>query len=138
MKTAFLGLGSNIGEREANIDRALAALSLLPGTLVTRVSGYYETDPVGYTEQAKFINAAAEVRTELSPNALLGACLGVEAAMGRERPFKNSPRIIDIDLLLYEGAEMDAPELTLPHPRMHERDFVLIPLKELGAIKDEE
>lgn len=131
MNKAVLGIGTNIGDRTANIDKALEALSHLPQTSVRLVSGYYETRPVGFLEQPDFINAAAELETALSPNALLGACLGIEAVMGRERPFKNAPRIIDIDLLVYEGRRMDTAELMLPHPRMRERAFVLVPLRDL-------
>jgi 2-amino-4-hydroxy-6-hydroxymethyldihydropteridine diphosphokinase len=91
----------------------------------------YETDPVGYAEQPCFLNAALRLETELSPAALLGACLGIEAALGRKRNFANGPRAIDIDLLLYEGFCSTGAELTLPHPRMLERAFVLIPLADL-------
>ena len=128
---AYLGLGTNIGDRLQNLKSAVRALNYLPGTEVVKISPVYETEPWGYTLQDTFYNICAEVETELSPRALLGACLGIEAAMGRERPFKYSPRIIDIDLLLYEGECSDDLELRLPHPLMGDRAFVLVPLKDI-------
>ena len=103
----------------------------MPKTEIIKQSSVYETEPWGYTEQARFLNCAVLIETELSPNALLGACLGIEAAMGRVRKIKNGPRIIDIDLLLYEGFESRTKELTVPHPLIKERDFVLVPLHDL-------
>lgn len=131
MKTAFLGLGTNIGNRKENLDSAVEALTRLPKTTVAAVSSVYKTEPWGYTEQADFLNLCARIETELSPHALLGACLGIESAFGRERPFPNAPRILDIDVLLYEDAVLSGDELTLPHPRMNERGFVLVPLKDI-------
>lgn len=128
MKQAYIALGSNMGNRAENLNKAVWAVSLLPDTVVTAVSKIYETEPVGYKKQDNFYNAVIRVETKLSPRALLGACLGIEAAMGRLRSIKNGPRVMDLDLLLYEGEEMDEPELTLPHPRMEERSFVLSPL----------
>lgn len=131
MKKAYIGIGTNIGDRLNNIKCAVEALSHLPETQITKVSDIYETEPWGYTQQDNFLNACVEVETNLSPKTLLGACLGTEAAFGRERPFKNSPRILDMDLLLYEGVVMSENELTLPHPRIGERAFVLIPLRDV-------
>ncbi len=131
MNTAVIGLGSNMGERKKNLDDAVRALSLLPRTRVAKASKVYQTKPVGYDDQSDFYNAVLMVETELSPQALLGACLGVEAALGRIRLIKNGPRIIDIDLLLYENCHFDNYELTLPHPRMKERAFVMRPLLDL-------
>ncbi len=128
MAQAFLALGGNIGDRMEMMRRAVLALQNLPKTKVTAISHIYETPPWGYTKQAAFYNAVALVDTSLSAHALLGACLGIEAGMGRVRSFKNGPRVMDIDLLLYEGARIDTPELTVPHPRMEERAFVLVPL----------
>ena len=128
---AVIGLGTNQGERSGNLRLAVDALSLLPSTRVTDISPVYETEPVGYADQPDFLNAVCCVETELSPRALLGACLGIEAALGRIRTFKNGPRIIDLDLLLYEGVTMQSDELTLPHPRMGERAFVLCPLSDI-------
>lgn len=127
----LLGLGANLGNPRHALRQAVEAIGGLPQTEVCRVSAHYRTAPVGYLDQPPFYNLVAEIETALSPAAMLGACLGIEAAMGRERPFKNAPRVIDIDLLLCEGVTLDTPELTLPHPRMHERAFVLVPLAEL-------
>ena len=131
---AYIGLGTNMGDREKNIRDAVTALGLVPGVSVTKMSGIHETEPVGYTHQDNFFNACVEVDTTLTPNALLGVCLGIEAGMGRIRQFKNGPRIIDLDLLMYDDVEMNTKELILPHPRMFEREFVMIPL---GEIADE-
>ena len=128
---AILGIGTNIGEREKNISLAVNSLSRLPDTSVEKVSPMYETKPGGYTQQDNFINVCVMVETSLSPNALLGACLGIESAMGRLRPFKNSPRIIDIDILLYEDVELDTKELKIPHPFIRERPFVLVPMHDI-------
>ncbi len=128
---AVIGLGTNLGDRYYNIMKSIEALSLVPGIKLTRQASVYETEPWGYTEQAAFFNTVAEVETELSPEMLLGACLGVEAGMGREREITYGPRVIDLDLLVYEGYENNDKHITVPHPRMGERDFVLVPLKEL-------
>lgn len=128
---AVLGIGTNQGDREENIRGAIAALGTVPGVQVCRQASLYETEPVGYVDQPDFLNTVVEVETSLSPRALLGVCLGIEAGMGRVRSFRNGPRIIDIDLLLAEGVCMDEEELQLPHPRMLERAFVLVPLQEL-------
>ncbi len=127
----MLGLGGNIGDVHAHFDAAKEALAHLPQTTVLRESTRIVTAPVGYTDQPDFLNSVVEIETALSPHALLGACLGIEAAIGRVRTFRNAPRVIDIDVLLIEGYESDDPELTVPHPRMHERDFVKIPLAQL-------
>lgn len=128
---AVLGLGGNLGDRAENLRAALDALAHLPDTSVVAVSSLYETAPVGYADQPDFYNIVALVETALSPRALLGGCLGIEAALGRVRTFRNAPRVVDIDLLLFEGVASDDPELILPHPRMMERAFVLVPLAEL-------
>ncbi len=127
-KTAYIALGSNMGNGEENIKEALKALSLVPGIKVVASSPVYETKPWGYEAQHNFTNAAARLLVEISPETLLGVCLGVEAGMGRIRKFTNGPRIIDIDLIMYENETRNTKELILPHPRMNERDFVLIPL----------
>ncbi len=131
MRKALIGIGSNIGDRKAHIETAIEALNHIPSVKVLRMSSLYETSPWGYVNQDNFYNGVIEVETSLSPNGLLGVCLGIEAGVGRIREIKNGPRILDLDLLLYEGTESTTAELTLPHPRMFERDFVLIPLKEL-------
>jgi 2-amino-4-hydroxy-6-hydroxymethyldihydropteridine diphosphokinase len=131
MKRAVLGLGSNLGDSVETIRRACEALDLLPKTQVLQCSSLYRTKPVGLLDQPDFVNAAVLLKTGLSPRALLGACLGIEAAAGRRRSVKNGPRVLDIDLLLYEGEVSGDEELTLPHPRLHERAFVLVPLADL-------
>lgn len=130
-KCAILGLGSNLGDCPANLQTAVRALALLPGTKITAASRLYQTQPVGFTQQPLFYNACLVLETALSPRVLLGACLGIEAAMGRRRMIANGPRVLDLDLLLYEGASLCSPELTLPHPRMTQRAFVMVPLREL-------
>lgn len=131
MSVVYISMGTNIGDRIKNIKDALGAINHLPGTKVMRCSSVYETAPWGFLEQDNFYNICAAVSTDLGPNAFLGACLGIEAAFGRERPFKNSPRIIDIDVLLYDDLKINTSELTVPHPRMGERGFVLVPLKDI-------
>ncbi len=129
---AYLGIGTNIGDRMKNLQDSIDSLNLLPMTSVTDVSNIYETDPVGYDNQDDFLNIVVEVETELNPDNLLGACLGIEAGLGRIRTIKNGPRIIDIDLLLYENETSNTKTLVLPHPRMMERNFVLKPLLDLN------
>jgi 2-amino-4-hydroxy-6-hydroxymethyldihydropteridine diphosphokinase len=131
MRKALIGIGSNIGDRKQHIDTAIEALNHIPSVKVSRMSPIYETEPWGYVNQAKFFNAVIEVETNLTANTLLGVCLGIEAGIGRIRDIKNGPRVLDLDLLLFEGQECTSAELTLPHPRMFERDFVLIPLRDL-------
>lgn len=131
MSIVYIGIGTNIGDRIGNIDDALSAIAHLPTTNIVAVSDLYETSPWGYTEQDNFYNICIQINTELSPNAILGACLGIEAALGRERTFRYAPRIIDIDVLLYEGVHMNTEELTVPHPRIQDRGFVLVPLKDI-------
>ena len=131
MRRAVIALGSNLGCREDNLEQALSALGALPETAVTAVSSLYETDPVGYADQPCFLNMATVLETSLSARALLGACLGIEAALGRVRTFPNAPRTIDLDLLVVQGEDSSDPELTLPHPRMGQRGFVLAPLRDL-------
>lgn len=128
---AYIGVGTNLGCREDNITAARESLELVPGTHVLRTAGIIETEPVGYSEQGMFLNTVFEIETTLSPHALLGACLGIEAAMGRVRTVKNGPRVIDLDVLLCEGFTSDCAELRVPHPEMLKRSFVMIPLKEL-------
>ena len=128
---AVIGIGTNIGNRAENIRNAVEALNLLPDVKVLRCASIYETDPWGYTEQQSFYNTVVEVETSKSPEILLGACLGIEAGMGRVREFKNGPRVIDLDLLVFEKYENNSSHITVPHSLIGERDFVLIPLKEL-------
>ena len=128
---AYLGIGTNIGDRLQNLIDAVESLNLLPLTKVVEVSNVYETEPVGFADQSDFLNIAVCVSTELTAHNLLGAALGIEAGMGRVRTIKNGPRIIDIDLLMYGNEEYDTKTLILPHPRMLERNFVLKPLLDL-------
>lgn len=131
MSRVVLGLGTNIGERLQNLQFAVDALRLVPDVRVTAVSPIYETAPVGFLDQPDFLNAVVLLETELSAMTVLGLCLGIEAAAGRVRRFRNGPRVLDMDVLLYEGVHSDTAELTLPHPRMGERGFVLVPLLDL-------
>lgn len=133
---AVIGIGTNLGDRYQNIEDAVKALSLIPGVKVLRESSVYETEPWGFTEQPGFYNNVIEVESEKSPEALLGICLGIEAGMGRVREFTYGPRIIDLDLLFYENEKRNTAELVLPHPLIGERDFVLVPLKELFNTMD--
>ncbi len=129
---AFLGLGSNVGDRTANILEAVRRLDAVPGVRVVKVSSLRETKPVGGPPQDDYINAACEVRTTLAARGLLEAALSIERAMGRVRGERWGPRIIDIDVLLCDDFMLDAPDLVVPHPRMHERRFVLEPLAEIA------
>jgi 2-amino-4-hydroxy-6-hydroxymethyldihydropteridine diphosphokinase len=130
MSTAYIALGSNVGDRLDFLRKAKEALSRRVNILAT--SPVYETEPIGTVEKYKFLNAVLGVRTELSPQALLSLCLAVERENGRLRERKNAPRTLDLDLLLYDDLCIDMPDLTLPHPRMHERAFVLAPLADIA------
>jgi 2-amino-4-hydroxy-6-hydroxymethyldihydropteridine diphosphokinase len=130
--TAYIGLGSNLGDREATLRGALARLNASHGIRVLAVSRFRETEPVGFADQPKFVNAAAAVDTELEPRPLLESLLAIERAMGRTREgTRFGPRTIDLDLLLYEDRIVDEPGLRIPHSRLHERAFVLEPLADL-------
>ena len=129
---AFIGLGSNLQDPEAQVNHALLALGKLPKTKLVKASSLYKTSPVGYIDQQDFINAVAEISTALSPLELLDAILNIETEAGRERPFANAPRVLDCDLLLYDDIKVATEKLTLPHPRMFERGFVLLPLAEIS------
>ncbi|AJY77647.1 2-amino-4-hydroxy-6-hydroxymethyldihydropteridine pyrophosphokinase [Paenibacillus beijingensis] len=128
-----MALGSNLGDRSGMLAEALRRLDASEGVEVTGVSAVYETDPVGYTEQPAFLNMAAALRTTLPPLDLLRLLLAVEQQLGRVRDVRWGPRVIDLDLLLYGAVKMDEEELTLPHPRMMERAFVLVPLADVLA-----
>lgn len=129
-KTAYLSLGSNIGDRAANLAQAIEKLRSL-GDVVS-VSSLYETEPVELTRQAWFLNCAVALETDKLPKQLLAAVLRIEREMGRRRTVAKGPRLIDIDVLLFGSSVIDAPELTVPHPAMHERRFVLEPLSEIA------
>ena len=127
---AYLSLGSNIGDREAQLREAAGRLAELGQ--VRLVSSYYETEPVEFTEQPWFLNAALALETDLLPHELMSSILGIEREMGRERRQKKGPRTIDIDILLFGDEIVNSSELSIPHPAMHERRFVLVPLAEIG------
>jgi len=129
---AYVGLGANLGDREASLWRALDELAASPGIELVAVSSFRETDPVGYLDQPRFLNAAAALETGLPPRELLGRLLEIERGLGRTREGPRfGPRKIDLDLLVYGEEQLDEPGLTVPHPRLHERRFALEPLAEL-------
>jgi 2-amino-4-hydroxy-6-hydroxymethyldihydropteridine diphosphokinase len=129
---AYVGLGSNLGDRSATLSRALELLGEQQGIEIVAVSSFRETDPVGYLDQPRFLNAAAAIETSLLPEALLDALLAVERELGRTREGpRYGPRTVDLDLLLMEGITVDEPGLKIPHPRLYERAFALAPLVEL-------
>jgi 2-amino-4-hydroxy-6-hydroxymethyldihydropteridine diphosphokinase len=129
--TAFVGIGSNLGDREAHLSRAIELLSAEDGVEVSGVSKIRETEPVGPVEQGPFLNGAVRVETELPPRGLLDRLLGIEQRLGRVRHERFGPRTIDLDLLLYGEDVVEEPGLTLPHPRLKERRFALEPLVDL-------
>ena len=129
---AFIGLGSNLDDPRAQVLRALQALGTLPHTRLLARSSLYRSAPVGYLEQPDFINAVAQLETELSPHALLDALLALELKCGRTRDFLNAPRTLDLDVLLYDELRHHEHGLTIPHPQMHLRAFVLHPLLEIA------
>src|SRR5262245_29569914 len=131
-KTAFLGIGSNLGDREENLRRAVELLSEEDGIDVAAVSQIRETDPVGPVEQGPFLNGAVRIETDLGPRELLERLLAVEQRLGRVRRERWGPRTIDLDLLVYGDEGVDEPGLTIPHPRLHERRFALEPLTDLA------
>lgn len=129
--TAFVGLGANLGDPVDTLHQAIAALAQLPATRVARVSSFHRSAPVD-AAGPDYVNAVAELRTGLDPYALLAALQGIELAAGRERPYRNAPRTLDLDLLVYGCARISSAALEVPHPRMRERAFVLVPLAELA------
>ncbi len=129
--TAYIALGSNLDDPAAQVRAGFAALAALPGTRRVAQSSLYRSTPVGYRDQPDFINAVACVTTTLAPRALLDALLAIEREHGRVRGVRNGPRTLDLDLLLYENLQHHEVGLTLPHPRLHERAFVLAPLAEI-------
>lgn len=130
MVTAYVGLGANLGDRAATLREAVRRLGALGR--VRAVSSLYETEPVGFREQPPFLNAALALETEFGPVELLADLIAIERALGRVRTFRNAPRTLDLDILLLDGLVVRTPELTLPHPRLHERAFVLAPLAEIA------
>jgi 2-amino-4-hydroxy-6-hydroxymethyldihydropteridine diphosphokinase len=132
MSKAFVALGSNLQDPVLQVKNAFYALEKLPKSKLIRASSLYVTAPLGYDNQPDFINAVAELNTQLTPEKLLDALHIIENEAGRERPFPNAPRVLDCDLLLYDNLTMNSAKLTLPHPRMFERAFVLLPLAEIA------
>jgi len=131
MTTVYLSLGSNVGDREANLRAASDALPPV-GVHVERVSSIYETEPVDYLDQPWFLNCVLEARTDLDPQALLHALRSIESELGSQKQFAKGPRKIDLDILLYGEETIDSPDLKIPHPRMLQRRFVLAPLAEIA------
>lgn len=131
MERVFLSLGSNIGDRADNLARAIHELGAR-GVRVVRESSLYETEPVEFHEQAWFLNSVVVAETDLSPSELLKALLEIERSLGRERRVLKGPRVIDIDVLLYGNEEVHTSEIDVPHPRMAERRFVLVPFAEIA------
>ena len=132
MTVAYVGLGANIGKPRQQLQIALQELKALPGTRLTAVSSLYRTAPIGYLNQPEFFNQVVEMDTGLAAEQLLENLQEIEQKHGRERPFPNAPRSLDLDLLLYGDEIISTPRLTVPHPRMHERAFVLKPLAEIA------
>lgn len=132
MTPAYIGVGSNLDRPRAQVESALDELAQLPRSRAVARSSLYRSAPLGYEAQPEFINAVARVDTELSAAELLAELQAIEARHGRRRSFANAPRSLDLDLLLFGDARIGRPELTVPHPRMHERAFVLLPLIEIA------
>jgi 2-amino-4-hydroxy-6-hydroxymethyldihydropteridine diphosphokinase len=130
--TAFIGLGSNLAQPADQVLQAMQAIDCLPGTQVVARSSLYRSAPVGYLDQPDFVNAVVKVETSLAPIALLQALLGLEQENGRTRAFQNAPRTLDLDVLLYDDLQHHEHGLTVPHPQMHKRAFVLQPLLEIA------
>jgi 2-amino-4-hydroxy-6-hydroxymethyldihydropteridine diphosphokinase len=129
---AFVALGSNLDDPVAQVARGIEEFGTITGTVVKRVSSLYRSAPVGFQEQPEFVNAVAQIATRLAPRPLLDALLEIERRHGRVRGVPNGPRTLDLDLLLYGSLVMHEPGLTIPHPRMHERAFVVVPLAEIA------
>ena len=132
MHKAFIALGSNLNSPASQVISAFQSIEQLPKTRLIKKSSLYKSEPVGYSNQPDFINAVVEIATELSAETLLKNLLKIEVEFGRERPFANAPRILDLDLLLFDDLILHTETLTLPHPRLHLRGFVLLPLAEIA------
>jgi len=128
----YVALGSNLADPARQVEQACTELARLPDSRLTALSGLYLSEPEGFADQPDYVNAVAGLLTHLSPRALMSALLDIESHHGRDRAFKNAPRTLDLDLLLYDGLVMHGPGLTLPHPRMVQRAFVLLPLAEIA------
>lgn len=130
--TAYIGLGSNLGDEKEYIEKALKLLAETPGIELREVAGYYRTEPIGYTEQDWFLNTAAKIKTTLAPHALLVVLQDIEEKLGRVREIHWGPRVIDLDLLIFGNEKIDDDILTVPHPRICERAFVVAPLADIS------
>ena len=134
MATCYIGVGSNIGDRQKFIDSSIARLKKVRGVSVTRISSIYETLPVGDMPQGKYLNGVIEIETSVGPKALLKELTKIEEGLGRKRTVKNAPRTIDLDILYYGDERVNEKDIVIPHPRIAEREFVLKGLRELGKI----
>lgn len=132
MSSAYLGIGSNIGNTRKNIEKSIELLKSNPQIIISAISSFYETAPIGYTDQDWFLNIVIEIDTRLNPYELLDYCNHIEKELKRERIIHWGPRTIDVDILLYEGFSSNDEKLIVPHPRMCERAFVMIPLYEIA------
>lgn len=132
MSDAFISIGSNIGDRAHYLRESMNLLNSREDTVVEKVSSIYETEPVGYTNQASFLNVVIQIRTALTAENLLAACQEIEQKLGRERTIRWGPRTVDLDILLYNEEKIETANLSVPHPRMAERAFVLVPLLEIA------
>lgn len=135
MAIAYIGLGSNLGDKVKNIKKAIQQLKSREGVKVLKVSSLYETAPVGYKDQPNFVNAVVEVHTDKQPDELLQITKAIEAALGRKKSFPWGPRLIDLDILLYNNLTYKSEKLSLPHPEVKNRAFVLVPLAEIAGEK---
>ncbi|MBL7156954.1 MAG: 2-amino-4-hydroxy-6-hydroxymethyldihydropteridine diphosphokinase [Candidatus Omnitrophica bacterium] len=129
--TAYVGIGSNLGDRKSNIEKAIRLVELVKGVRLKNISSIYETDPAGGPKQGKFLNGVFKIETTLNPLELLCEFQKIEKHLGRKKRIKNAPRTIDLDILLFGSKKIDDKKLTIPHPRMHKREFVLKGLREL-------
>lgn len=132
MPLAYIALGANLDDPLGQLRAALDALAALPGSRLLRASSFYRTAPVGAPGQPDYLNAVAALETTLPPEALLTALLAIEHDFGRQRAYRNAPRTLDLDLLLYDDLVIDRPQLQIPHPRLHLRAFVVVPLAEIA------
>jgi 2-amino-4-hydroxy-6-hydroxymethyldihydropteridine diphosphokinase len=129
---AYVALGSNLDDPAANVRAGFEALAMMPDTRLAAISSLYRNPPVGYVDQPDFVNAVAKIETGLAPRALLDALLEIELRFGRVRDFPNAPRTLDLDIVLYDSEVVAEAGLEIPHPRMHERAFVVVPLAEIA------
>ncbi|MGQ9607936.1 MAG: 2-amino-4-hydroxy-6-hydroxymethyldihydropteridine diphosphokinase [bacterium] len=132
MSTIYIGLGSNLGNKKENIRQALSLLNEVEGITIVKISSFYETEPVGYEDQNWFINAVAQIETSFSPQEILKIFKEIEQKIGREESIRWGPRKIDLDILFYDQLVYKSNDLIIPHPRLHERAFVLVPLAEIN------